>query len=96
MKIYGIKNCAFYNIRPGGEVDFFSSRDERDAELDHLRTEAIEHGLSKSASRAGILPVQLDDDDVGEHKYADEWLRVYDGYSNRPADQAQMLDDVGL
>jgi len=94
--IFGILNAAAFNLRTEGDVSFYSSREERDAALDQVRSEAISHGLSESASRAGIYPISLSDADCADYGDVSEWLRLYNDYSERPADQSRMLDDVGL
>ncbi len=97
--IYGIRNCAAFNLRPRGDVDFYSSKAERDEALEQQRAQAISRGLSKSAAPAGIVPVSLTDvmTDVGEFPCtAAEWLESYEDKSDHPGEQAQMLDEVGL
>jgi hypothetical protein len=56
--IYGIVNSAAFNQNPSGDSTWFASRAARDAALADLRARMIGRGLSPSAARSGIYPVE--------------------------------------
>jgi hypothetical protein len=58
--VFGFRNLAYFNREPAGDLSaFWTTREERDAALAALRSRAVSHGLSESASRSGIYPVQF-------------------------------------
>lgn len=56
--VYGLRNTAFYNLRPEGDEVWYPTRPARDRALAALREHAIAKGLSKSAARAGIVAIR--------------------------------------
>ena len=57
-RIFGYINEAFYADAMRPQRRWFLTREERDAALERFREHVIEHGLSKSASMAGIRAIK--------------------------------------
>jgi hypothetical protein len=72
MEIFGYCNCAFFNTHAEGDVTWYDSAAERDAALSALRDRATDQGLSRTASIAGIYPLNYEVDlEAGDNIWLD-------------------------
>lgn len=63
-RIHGICNVACHATRPEGTDTYYATKADRDAALKVARADAVNAGLSRSASVAGIYPIKARLSDV--------------------------------